>query len=86
MRRHDHAGFCGHQRPDQVDSLLLNTNRATVRGYACGCSPDTETYAAYSSRIDVKVMAKTFPLEGSSQAYDGAMANRAQFCNGILVL
>lgn len=70
--------------PIKVDNLLLNMNRATLRGYACGCSPDMEKCIEYSSRIDVKPMVTTFALEDFELAYNGVMANSAKFRNVVV--
>jgi propanol-preferring alcohol dehydrogenase len=70
--------------PIKVDNLLLNMNRATLRGYACGCSPDMEKCIEYSARVNVKAMVKSFSLEDFAPAYDGVIGNSAKFRNVIV--
>ncbi|KAJ5801645.1 uncharacterized protein N7518_003713 [Penicillium psychrosexuale] len=49
--------------PIQVDNLLLNMNRATLRGFACGCAPDMEKCIEYSATNNVKAMIKVFTMD-----------------------
>jgi len=68
----------------QVDNLVLNMNRAALRGWCCGCAPDMEQCVKFSTLSDVKSMVKEFPLEEYPIAYDGVMANKARFRNVIV--
>jgi propanol-preferring alcohol dehydrogenase len=70
--------------PIKVDNLLLNMNRASLRGHCCGCSPNMEKCIEYSSRVNVKPLVKTFSLRDFTEAYDDVMGNRAQFRNVIV--
>ncbi|KAF9062148.1 hypothetical protein BDP27DRAFT_1451905 [Rhodocollybia butyracea] len=47
----------------QVSNLLLNMNRATLRGFCCGCSPDMEKCVKFSTQSNVKAMVQEFPIE-----------------------
>ncbi len=67
-----------------MDNLLLNMNRATLRGYACGCAPDMEKCIVYSSRAGVKPMVKTFELGDFERAYEGVMTNTSKFRNVVV--
>ncbi|KAH9832874.1 chaperonin 10-like protein [Rhodofomes roseus] len=68
----------------QVENLVLNMNRAALRGWCCGCAPDMEQCVKFSTLSDVKSMVQTFPLEEYPSAYDGVQANKARFRNVIV--
>ncbi|RFU33157.1 hypothetical protein B7463_g3178, partial [Scytalidium lignicola] len=70
--------------PIEVSNLLLNMSRVTLRGYACGCAPESEQCIEYSARSSVKAMVKEFSLDQFTEAYDGVMDNSARFRNVIV--
>lgn len=70
--------------PIQVDNLLLNMNRATLRGFACGCAPDMEKCIEYSATNNVKAMIKVFTMDEFTQAYNGVMDSTAKFRHVIV--
>lgn len=64
--------------------FFLNMNRATLRGFACGCAPDMEKCIQFSTISGVKAMVKEFSMDEFSQAYDGVMNNTANFRHVIV--
>ncbi|KZT28016.1 GroES-like protein [Neolentinus lepideus HHB14362 ss-1] len=68
----------------EVANLLLNMNRASVRGWCCGTAPDMEQCVKFSTVADVKSFVQTYPLEEFPNAYDRVMSNDARFRNVIV--
>ncbi|KAH9939858.1 chaperonin 10-like protein [Amylocystis lapponica] len=70
--------------PVQVSNLLLNMNRAALRGWCCGCAADMEQCVKFSLVADVKAIVQEYSLEEYAKAYDGVIANEARFRNVIV--
>lgn len=68
----------------QISNLLLNMNRATLRGFACGCAVDAEKCINYSSANEVKAVVKSFTMDEFPRAYDSAMDGTAGLRNVIV--
>jgi D-arabinose 1-dehydrogenase-like Zn-dependent alcohol dehydrogenase len=68
----------------KVSNLLLNMSRATLRGFSCGCSPDSEKCIKFSTQSNVKAMVKEFSIEEFDKAYQGVIENTARFRNVIV--
>lgn len=66
----------------RVQNLVLNMNRATIKGWCCGCAPDMEDCLKYSLISGVKPIVQEFPFEKFAEAYDGV--NKAKFRNVIV--
>ncbi|KAF8645724.1 hypothetical protein AX16_007592 [Volvariella volvacea WC 439] len=70
--------------PIQVENLLLNLNRGTLRGWCCGDALDMEKCVRFSDLANIKTMVQTYTLEEFANAYDGVMQNKAKFRNVIV--
>ncbi|EED85179.1 predicted protein [Postia placenta Mad-698-R] len=70
--------------PVEVSNVLMNMNRATLRGFACGCAPDTEQCIRFSTLQGVKPMVQEFSVEQFTDAYTAVMANKARFRNVVV--
>lgn len=68
----------------QVPNLLLNINRATLRGFACGCAADAESCFRYSAISKVKAVVQEFSIEEFTGAYDSVMSGTASVRNVIV--
>jgi len=70
--------------PITVWNLPLNIARATIRGYACGYSKDTEACIKFSMNKQVRAIVQTFKMEEFPEAYNNVMDNEARFRNVIV--
>ncbi|KAH8120302.1 chaperonin 10-like protein [Phellopilus nigrolimitatus] len=68
----------------EVSNLLLNLNRATLRGWSCGGGYESDECIRFSTLADIKSMVKTFSLEQFTEAYDDLINGRPQFRNVIV--
>ncbi|KAI0060475.1 GroES-like protein [Artomyces pyxidatus] len=68
----------------KVSTLLLNLKRATVRGWACGASSDTEQCVRFSHLADVKAMVKEYKLDEFAEAYENMITGGPKFRNVIV--
>ncbi|KAJ5247902.1 hypothetical protein N7468_002885 [Penicillium chermesinum] len=70
--------------PIKVDNLLLNINRAALRGFACGCAQDTEKCISYATAKGIKAKVREFSLENFTEAYEDVMRNTANLRNVVV--
>ncbi|PCH38836.1 GroES-like protein [Wolfiporia cocos MD-104 SS10] len=68
----------------EVENVMMNLRRATVRGWGCGCAPDTERCVTFSTMANVKSLVQEYSLEEFARAYAGVMENKARFRNVIV--
>jgi len=65
-------------------NLVLNMNRASLKGRCCGCAPDMENCVKYSMDTGVKSIVEEHSLEDFASAYEAVMKNKARFRNVIV--
>ncbi|KAL6304708.1 GroES-like protein [Sparassis latifolia] len=70
--------------PIEVWNLFLNMNRASIRGWSCGCASDMEHCVKFSTLSDIKSIVKEYSLEEFAVAYEGVVRNEARFRNVIV--
>ncbi|KAI0058234.1 GroES-like protein [Artomyces pyxidatus] len=68
----------------KVSTQLMNMKRATLRGWACGTSIDTEQCVHFSNLAHVKAMVKEYKLEDFAEAYENMIAGGPKFRNVIV--
>ncbi|KAL4262001.1 zinc-containing alcohol dehydrogenase family protein [Pleurotus pulmonarius] len=71
-------------KPIEVWNLTMNMNRATIRGWCCGCAQDMEKCVKFATQTDIKTMVQEYTLDQFADAYDASMQNKARFRNVIV--
>ncbi|KAF7426426.1 hypothetical protein PC9H_008794 [Pleurotus ostreatus] len=71
-------------KPIEVWNLTMNMNRATIRGWCCGCAQDMEECVKFATQTDIKTMVQEYTLDQFAHAYDATMQNKARFRNVIV--
>ncbi|KAF8884640.1 chaperonin 10-like protein [Infundibulicybe gibba] len=68
----------------KVHNLVLNMNRASLKGWCCGCAPDMEKCVKYSISAGIKPIVQEYSLDDFVNAYDCVIKNTARFRNVIV--
>jgi D-arabinose 1-dehydrogenase-like Zn-dependent alcohol dehydrogenase len=63
----------------QVSPPFLLMGCRSVKGWYSGTSIDSQDALAFSSRLGVRSMNETFPLERVNEAYERMMSGKARF-------
>ncbi|KAJ8516159.1 hypothetical protein ONZ45_g6503 [Pleurotus djamor] len=71
-------------KPLEVWNLTLNLNRATVKGWCCGCAQDMEKCVRFAQQTGVKTIVQEFPFDSFLEAYQGVVDNKSNFRNVIV--
>jgi len=67
----------------EIDNILFNMSRVTLKGWSCGAAKDTEECVNFAALAGIRSMVETYSLEEFPKAYDILKTGNPKFRNVI---